>query len=51
MVTRIEDKNGTVLYEYVPETKDVLSKEVSYAMVNLMEGVTEGGSGTRLRHS
>ncbi|MEP3208408.1 MAG: transglycosylase domain-containing protein [Maribacter sp.] len=51
MVTRIEDKNGTVLYEYVPETKDVLSKEVSYAMVDLMKGVTEGGSGTRLRHN
>ncbi|SDM12026.1 penicillin-binding protein 1A [Kriegella aquimaris] len=51
MVTRIEDKNGTVLYEYVPETKDVLSKDVAYAMLNLMEGVTEGGSGTRLRHS
>jgi penicillin-binding protein 1A len=51
MVTRIEDKNGTVLYEYVPETKDVLSKEVAYAMINLLEGVTEGGSGTRLRHS
>ncbi|WP_027076611.1 penicillin-binding protein 1A [Maribacter antarcticus] len=51
MVTRIEDKNGTVLYEYVPETKDVLSKEVSYTMVDLMKGVTEGGSGTRLRHN
>ncbi|NNJ87861.1 MAG: penicillin-binding protein [Eudoraea sp.] len=51
MVTRIEDKNGTVLYEYVPETKDVLSKEVAYAMINLLEGVTEGGSGMRLRHS
>ncbi len=51
MVTRIEDKNGTVLYEYVPETKDVLSKEVAYAMVDLMKGVTEGGSGTRLRHN
>lgn len=51
MVTRIEDKNGQVLYEYVPETKDVLSKDVAYAMVNLMEGVTHGGSGTRLRHS
>ncbi len=49
MVTRIEDKNGTVLYEYVPETKDVLSKDVAYAMINLMEGVTEGGSGVRLR--
>jgi len=51
MVTRIEDKNGTVLYEYVPETRDVLSKEVSYAMIDLMMGVTEGGSGTRLRHN
>jgi penicillin-binding protein 1A len=51
MVTRIEDKNGTVLYEYVPETKDVLSREVAYAMIDLMKGVTEGGSGTRLRHN
>ncbi len=50
-ITRIEDKNGTVLYEYVPETKDVLSKDVAYTMVNLMEGVTQYGSGQRLRHS
>ncbi|WP_318343228.1 penicillin-binding protein 1A [Flagellimonas baculiformis] len=51
MVTRIEDKNGTVLYEYTPETKDVLSKDVAYAMINLMEGVTQYGSGGRLRHT
>ncbi|AWX44605.1 Penicillin-binding protein 1A [Flagellimonas maritima] len=51
MVTRIEDKNGTVLFEYTPETKDVLSKDVAYATVNLMEGVTQYGSGGRLRHS
>jgi len=51
MVTRIEDKNGTVLYEYTPETKDVLSKEVAYAMINLLEGVTQYGSGGRLRHT
>ncbi len=49
MVTRIEDKNGTVLYEYTPVTKDVLSKDVAYAMIDLMKGVTQGGSGTRLR--
>jgi len=49
MVTRIEDKNGTVLYEYVPVTRDVLSSDVAYAMVDLMYGVTQGGSGTRLR--
>ncbi len=51
LVTRIEDRNGTVLYEYVPKTKDVLSKEVAYTMLDLMQGVTQGGSGTRLRHS
>ncbi|GMN10126.1 transglycosylase domain-containing protein [Croceitalea sp. MTPC9] len=51
VVTRIEDKYGTVLYEYVPETKDVLSKDVAYAMINLMEGVTQYGSGGRLRHT
>lgn len=51
MVTRIENKEGTVLYEYVPETKDVLSRDVSYAMVDLLKGVTEYGSGGRLRHN
>lgn len=49
VVSRIEDKNGTVLYEFVPETKDVLSEEVAYTVVNLMEGVTKSGSGVRLR--
>ena len=51
MVTRIEDKNGTILFQYSPETKDVLSKEVAYVTVKLMEGVTQFGSGQRLRHS
>ncbi|WP_299098065.1 transglycosylase domain-containing protein [uncultured Winogradskyella sp.] len=51
MVTRIEDKNGTVLYQFAPESKDVLSEEVAYVTVNLMEGVTQAGSGKRLRHN
>ncbi|WP_417859686.1 penicillin-binding protein 1A [Winogradskyella sediminis] len=51
MVTRIEDKNGTILYQFVPESKDVLSEEVAYVTVNLMEGVTRAGSGARLRHN
>ena len=49
IVTRIEDKNGTVLYQHIPETKDVLSKEAAYVTVNLMEGATQAGSGRRLR--
>jgi penicillin-binding protein 1A len=51
MVTRIEDKNGRALYEVVPETQDVLSQEAAYVTVNLMQGVTEHGSGARLRHA
>ena len=50
MVTRIEDKNGTVLFEATPETRDVLSAESAYVTVKLLEGVTEYGSGIRLRH-
>lgn len=49
MVNTIRDKNGTVLYQNVPEPRDVLSKESAYVTVNLMEGVTQYGSGARLR--
>jgi penicillin-binding protein 1A len=51
LIQRIEDKNGTVLYQHVPETKDVISNETAYVTVSLMEGVTQGGSGIRLRHT
>ncbi|OCK43461.1 penicillin-binding protein [Tenacibaculum soleae] len=51
MITRIEDKNGTVLEEFVPETKEVLSEESAYVVLDLMKGVTTGGSGIRLRLS
>jgi len=51
MVTHIEDKNGTILYQFTPETRDVLSAEAAFVTVKLMEGVTEGGSGARLRRT
>ncbi|MFI1772701.1 penicillin-binding protein 1A [Thalassobellus citreus] len=49
MVTNIEDKNGTILYQFKPETRDVLSDETAYVTLKLMEGVTQSGSGGRLR--
>jgi penicillin-binding protein 1A len=49
LITRIEDKNGTILYQNIPETKDVLSEEAAYVTISLMEGVTQSGSGQRLR--
>ncbi|SDB62458.1 penicillin-binding protein 1A [Flavobacteriaceae bacterium MAR_2010_188] len=51
LVTRIEDKNGTVLFQFKPESRDVLSEEVAYVTVSLMEGVVQSGSGGRLRHT
>lgn len=49
LIQRIEDKNGTVLYQNVPKTKDVISNETAYVTVSLMEGVTQSGTGARLR--
>lgn len=49
MLLRIEDKNGTVLEEFVPKTNEVLSEESAYVMLEMMKGVTEAGSGARLK--
>ena len=48
-LSRIEDKGGVVIYEPIPESHDVLNKDIAYAVIKLLEGVTEGGSGSRLR--
>lgn len=48
-VSRIEDKNGTVLYQHKSKSRDVLSPETAYVTIKLLEGVTLKGSGQRLR--
>ena len=49
IITRIEDKNGTVLKDFVPQTQEVLSEESAYVILNLLQGVADSGSGIRLR--
>lgn len=49
MIGRIEDKNGTILEEFIPKTKEVLSEESAYVILDLLKGVTQSGSGARLR--
>merc|ERR1712127_1115535 len=51
MLLRIEDKNGTVLADFTPETKEVLSEESAYVVLELLKGVNTAGSGVRLRTS
>jgi penicillin-binding protein 1A len=48
-ISRIEDKSGVVIYEPIPESHDVLNKDIAFAVIKLLEGVTESGSGARLR--
>ena len=50
IITRIEDKNGKTIFQPTPITKDVISEESAYVTLKLLEGVTEAGSGIRLRH-
>ena len=49
IITRIEDKNGTVLKDFIPEMQEVLSEESAYVILDLLKGVTDSGSGIRLR--
>jgi len=48
-IIKIEDKNGVVIDQPMPVTKDVVNKDVAYAVVKLMEGVTQSGTGSRLK--
>lgn len=48
-ITRIEDKNGKVLEEFIPNTDEVFSEEKAYVMIQLMRGVVDYGTGSRLR--
>jgi penicillin-binding protein 1A len=50
MVTRIEDKNGNMLREFIPRTKNVLTEETAYVMTNMLEASTteQGGTSTIL---
>ena len=50
-ITRIEDQSGNVIYQPISETKDVFNKDIAYTMISLLKGVTESGSGVRLRHN
>ncbi|ALI99194.1 penicillin-binding protein 1A [Rufibacter tibetensis] len=50
---RIEDKNGTVLHEFVPKTLEALSEETAYLMVHMLQGSADVRGGTAyygLRH-
>ena len=48
-ISRIEDKNGKVLEEFIPNSNEVFSEEKAYTIIQLMRGVVQEGTGSRLR--
>jgi penicillin-binding protein 1A len=59
-LTRIEDKDGNIIKEFVPEIREALNEQTAYVMLDLLEGVTSynyneykgknvPGTGIRLR--
>jgi len=48
-VTRIEDNQGNVISEFTGRRHEAISEQTAYQMVNLMQGVVDGGTGSRLR--
>ncbi len=50
-ITRIEDKNGNVLYEPHPKTVEALNEETAYVMLHMLQGATTLPNGTALRLS
>jgi penicillin-binding protein 1A len=49
-LTRIEDKNGNVLYERKPKVVQALNEQTAYVMTYMLKGVVEQGTGVRLRY-
>ncbi len=48
-ITKIEDRNGNLIEQVVPETREVLSEETAYIMSDMMEGVVNEGTASSIR--
>lgn len=49
-ILRIEDKDGNLIEQNIPEKKEVLSKETAYLMTSILESAVNSGTGIRVRN-
>lgn len=49
-ILKIVDKNGNVIESNSPQPTEVLSKQTAYIMTDMMRGVVNGGTGSRIRN-
>lgn len=45
-ITRIEDKNGNVIENFVPKTKEAIHEQTAYKMIYMLQGGVEETGGT-----
>ncbi|MBL4710115.1 MAG: transglycosylase domain-containing protein [Flavobacteriales bacterium] len=50
-LARIENKDGDIIAEYIPETKEVMNEETAYVMLDLLKGVTSYNYNKELKKS
>ncbi|MEO8446149.1 MAG: PBP1A family penicillin-binding protein [bacterium] len=48
-ILKIEDRNGKVIEEFHPETKEIISEEVAYVMSDVLEGPIDYGTASVIR--
>jgi len=58
-ISRIEDNKGNLVMEFIPETREAMSEETAYVMLEMLKGIVDGvrgkhdgkvlGTGIRLR--
>ena len=48
-VTKIEDSQGNVISEFTNRQREAISEQTAFLMANLMQGVVNNGTGSRLR--
>ncbi len=47
-ITRIEDKNGNIIENFVPKTKQAINEQTAYKMIYMLRGGTEEQGGSAL---
>ncbi len=50
-ISRIEDKNGNIIQQFVPEEKDAINEETAYVMLHMLKGTVEEGSARGIEYS
>lgn len=51
LITHIEDKNGNLISNFYPKPTEAISEKTAFLMLNLMQGVVNGGTASRLRYT